>query len=253
MSEKVAKYKYDLGVNIMALPTMDLPTYDLEVPSTKKKIKVRPFLVKEEKVLLMALESENEENIRGAVQNLLKSCIQSRIKLENLATFDLEYIFLNIRAVSVGEIVEINVTCQDDNETTVRYNLNLTDVKVTFPEGHSNKIMLTKDTGVIMKYPSFNRFVDSQFANKEVTEDTVLEIIAESIDQIFQGEEVFDESTTTPKEFKEFVESLTNAQMEKLQKFFETSPKLEHKFKVRNPNTDVESEYTISGLAAFFG
>ena len=253
MSEKVAKYKYDLGVNIMALPTMDLPTYDLEVPSTKKKIKVRPFLVKEEKVLLMALESENEENIRGAVQNLLKSCIQSRIKLENLATFDLEYIFLNIRAVSVGEIVEINVTCQDDNETTVRYNLNLTDVKVTFPKGHSNKIMLTKDTGVIMKYPSFDRFVDSQFANKEVTEDTVLEIIAESIDQIFQGEEVFDESTTTPKEFKEFVESLTNAQMEKLQKFFETSPKLEHKFKVRNPNTDVESEYTISGLAAFFG
>ena len=253
MSEKSAKYKYDLGVDIMALPTMDLPTYDLEVPSSKKKIKVRPFLVKEEKVLLMALESENEENIRGAVQNLLKSCIQSRIKLENLATFDLEYIFLNIRAVSVGEIVEINVTCQDDNETTVRYNLNLTDVKVTFPKGHSNKIMLTKDTGVIMKYPSFNRFVDSQFANKEVTEDTVLEIIAESIDQIFQGEEVFDESTTTPKEFKEFVESLTNAQMEKLQKFFETSPKLEHKFKIKNPNTDVESDYTISGLAAFFG
>ena len=253
MSKKVAKYNYDLGVNIMALPTMDLPTYDLEVPSTKKKIKVRPFLVKEEKVLLMALESENEENIRGAVQNLLKSCIQSRIKLENLATFDLEYIFLNIRAVSVGEIIEINVTCQDDNETNVRYNLNLTDVNVTFPKGHSNKIMLTKDTGVIMKYPSFNRFVDSQFANKEVTEDTVLEIIAESIDQIFQGEEVFDESTTTPKEFKEFVESLTNAQMEKLQKFFETSPKLEHKFKVRNPNTDVESDYTISGLAAFFG
>ena len=253
MSEKSAKYKYDLGVDIMALPTMDLPTYDLEVPSTKKKIKFRPFLVKEEKVLLMALESDNEENIRSAVQNLLKSCIQSRIKLENLATFDLEYIFLNIRAVSVGEIIEINVTCQDDNETNVRYNLNLTDVNVTFPKGHSNKIMLTKDTGVIMKYPSFNRFVDSQFANKEVTEDTVLEIIAESIDQIFQGEEVFDESTTSSKEFKEFVESLTNAQMEKLQKFFETSPKLEHKFKVTNPKTNVESEYTISGLAAFFG
>ena len=253
MSEKVAKYKYDLGVNIMALPTVDLPTHELEIPSNKKKIKFRPFLVKEEKVLLLALESDDEKNIRNAVLNLLKGCISSRIKIDNLATFDLEYIFLNIRAVSVGEIVEINVTCQDDNETTVRYNLNLTDVKVTFPKGHSNKIMLTKDTGVIMKYPSFNRFVDSQFANKEVTEDTVLEIIAESIDQIFQGEEVFDESTTTPKEFKEFVESLTNPQMEKLQKFFETSPKLEHKFKVRNPNTDVESEYTISGLAAFFG
>ena len=237
----------------MALPTMDLPTYDLEVPSTKKKIKFRPFLVKEEKVLLMALESENDENIRNAVQTLLKGCITTRIKFENLATFDLEYIFLNIRAVSVGEVVEINVTCRDDEETQVRYNLNLTDVKVNFPKGHTNKIMLTKDTGVIMKYPSFNRFVDSQFANKEVTEETVLDIIAESIDQIFQGEEVFDESTTTPKEFKEFVESLTNNQMEKLQSFFQTSPKLEHSFKVKNPNTDVESEYTISGLASFFG
>ena len=237
----------------MALPTMDLPTYDLEVPSTKKKIKFRPFLVKEEKVLLMALESENDENIRNAVQTLLKGCIISKIKFENLATFDLEYIFLNIRAVSVGEVVEINVTCRDDEETQVRYNLNLTDVKVDFPKGHTNKIMLTKDTGVIMKYPSFNRFVDSQFANKEVTEETVIDIIAESIDQIFQGEEVFDESTTTPKEFKEFVESLTNNQMEKLQSFFQTSPKLEHSFKVKNPNTDVESEYTISGLAAFFG
>ena len=253
MSEKVAKYKYDLGVDIMALPTMDLPTYDLEVPSTKKKIKFRPFLVKEEKVLLMALESENDENIRNAVQTLLKGCITTRIKFENLATFDLEYIFLNIRAVSVGEVVEINVTCRDDEETQVRYNLNLTDVKVDIPKGHTNKIMLTKDTGVIMKYPSFNRFVDSQFANKEVTEETVIDIIAESIDQIFQGEEVFDESTTTPKEFKEFVESLTNNQMEKLQSFFQTSPKLEHSFKVKNPNTDVESEYTISGLAAFFG
>ena len=237
----------------MALPTMDLPTHELEIPSNKKKIKFRPFLVKEEKVLLMALESDDEKNIRDAVLNLLKSCISSRIKLENLATFDLEFIFLNIRAVSVGEVVEISVTCQDDEKTNVRYNLNLTDVKVNFPKGHSNKIMLTDNTGVMMKYPSFNRFVDAQFANKEVTEDTVLDIIAESIDQIFQGEEVFDESTTTPKEFKKFVDNLTNAQMEKLQKFFQTSPKLEHTFKVTNPNTDVESEYTLSGLASFFG
>mgnify|MGYP001276009173 FL=1 len=253
MSEKVAKYKYDLGVDIMALPTMDLPTYELEVPSNKKKIKFRPFLVKEEKVLLMALESENDVNIRNAVLQLLKSCISSRIKVENLANFDLEYIFLNIRAVSVGEIVEINVTCQDDEKTQVRYNLNLTDVDVTFPKGHSNKIMLTDTTGVIMKYPSFDRFVDSQFAMKEVTEETVLDIIAESIDQIFQGEEVYDESTTSSKEFKEFVESLTNQQLEKVQDFFETSPRLEHKFKVTNPNTGVESDYTLSGLASFFG
>ena len=253
MSEKVAKYKYDLGVNIMALPTVDLPTHELEIPSNKKKIKFRPFLVKEEKVLLLALESDNDGNIREAVLNLLKGCVISRIKLENLATFDLEYIFLNIRAVSVGEVVDIQVTCQDDEKTQVKYQLNLTDVQVSFPEGHTNKIMLNDDLGVIMKYPSFNRFVESQFAQKDVNEDTVIEIIAESIDQIFQGEEVYDESTTTPKEFVEFVESLTTQQLEKLQKFFETSPRLEHKFKVRNPNTDVESDYTISGLQSFFG
>ncbi len=253
MSEKFAKYKYDLGVDIMALPTVDLPTHELEIPSNKKKIKFRPFLVKEEKVLLLALESEDDKNIRNAVHNLLKGCISSRIKIDKLATFDLEYIFLNIRAVSVGEVVDINVTCQDDEKTQVKYQLNLTDVNVTFPEGHSNKIMLTDDLGVIMRYPSFNRFVENQFAQKEVNEDTVIEIIAESIDQIFQGEEVYDESTTTPKEFIEFVESLTNTQLEKLQTFFETSPRLEHKFKVKNPNTDVESDYTISGLASFFG
>ena len=253
MSEKSAKYKYDLGVDIMALPTVDLPTHELEIPSNKKKIKFRPFLVKEEKVLLLALESEDDKNIRSAVHNLLKGCISSRIKIDKLATFDLEYIFLNIRAVSVGEVVDINVTCQDDEKTQVKYQLNLTDVNVTFPEGHSNKIMLTDDLGVIMRYPSFNRFVENQFAQKEVNEDTVIEIIAESIDQIFQGEEVYDESTTTPKEFVEFVESLTNTQLEKLQTFFETSPRLEHKFKVKNPNTDVESDYTISGLASFFG
>ena len=253
MSKKVAKYKYDLGVNIMALPTVDLPTHELEIPSNKKKIKFRPFLVKEEKVLLLALESDNEKNIRDAVLSLLKGCISSRIKIDNLATFDLEYIFLNIRAVSVGEIVDINVTCQDDEKTQVKYQLNLTDVQVTFPEGHSNKIMLTDDLGVIMRYPSFNRFVESQFAQKDVNEDTVIEIIAESIDQIFQGEEVYDESTTTPKEFVQFVESLTTQQLEKLQGFFETSPRLEHKFKIKNPNTDVESDYTLSGLQSFFG
>ena len=237
----------------MALPTVDLPTHELEIPSNKKKIKFRPFLVNEEKVLLLALESDNDGNIREAVLNLLKGCITSRIKLENLATFDLEYIFLNIRAVSVGEVVDIQVTCQDDEKTQVKYQLNLTDVQVSFPEGHTNKIMLNDDLGVIMKYPSFNRFVESQFAQKDVNEDTVIEIIAESIDQIFQGEEVYDESTTTPKEFVQFVESLTTQQLEKLQGFFETSPRLEHKFKIKNPNTDVESDYTLSGLQSFFG
>jgi len=235
----------------MALPTMDLPTYDLVVPSNKKKIKFRPFLVKEEKVLLMALETDNEENIKDAVFNLLKSCVLSKVKLDNLASFDLEYIFLNVRAVSVGEIVQMNVTCQDDETTQVQYNLNITEAKVIFPKGHTNKIMLTDDLGVIMKYPTFDGFVQGQFAqNKEFD---VIKVVAESIDQIFQGEEVFDESTTSKKEFIQFVESLTNPQLEKIQAFFETSPRLEHSFKVKNPNTGVESEYTLRGLQSFFG
>jgi len=235
----------------MALPTMDLPTYELVVPSTKKKIKFRPFLVKEEKILLMALETNDEKNIRESIYELLKSCITTRIKLENLATFDLEYIFLNIRAVSVGEIVQMNVTCQDDEKTQVMYNLNLTEAEVVFPEGHTNKIMLTDTLGVMMKYPSFDGFVESQFT--EDKDFDVIKVVAESIDQIFQGEEVFDESTTSKKEFVQFVESLTSPQLEKIQEFFETSPRLEHKFKITNPNTGVESEYTLRGLQNFFG
>ena len=235
----------------MALPTMDLPTHELEIPSTKKKIKFRPFLVKEEKVLLMALETENEKTIKDAVFELLKACITTRIKLENLATFDLEYIFLNIRAVSVGDIVQMNITCQDDEKTQVTYNLNLTEVDVFFPKGHDNKIMLTDTLGVIMKYPSFDGFIQGQFTNDK--EFDVIKVVAESIDQIFQGDDVFDESTTSKKEFIQFVESLTNEQLEKIQKFFETAPRLEHTFKVKNPNTGVESDYTLRGLQSFFG
>ena len=235
----------------MALPKMDLPTYELEVPSTKKKIKFRPFLVKEEKILLMALETDDEKNIKNAVFELLKACISTRIKLESLASFDLEYIFLNIRAVSVGEIVQMNVTCQDDNETQVKYNLNLTDVNVIFPKGHDSKIMLTDTLGVIMKYPSFDGFVQGQFTDNK--EFDVIKVVAESIDQIFEGEEVYDESTTSKKEFVEFVEGLTTPQLEKIQEFFETAPRLEHSFKVTNPNTGKESDYTLRGLASFFG
>ena len=235
----------------MALPTMDLPTYDLVIPSNKKKIKFRPFLVKEEKILLMALETDNEKNIKDAVFELLKACITTRIKLENLASFDLEYIFLNIRAVSVGEVIQMNITCQDDEKTQVKYNLNITEAQVIFPEGHSSKIMLTDKLGVIMKYPSFDGFVQGQFTDNK--EFDVIKVVAESIDQIFEGEEVYDESTTSKKEFVQFVEGLTSPQLEKIQKFFETAPRLEHSFKVTNPNTGVESEYTLRGLQSFFG
>tara|TARA_B100000424_G_scaffold270328_1_gene269371 strand:+ start:945 stop:1658 length:714 start_codon:yes stop_codon:yes gene_type:complete len=237
----------------MALPQVALPTYELTVPSTGKKLKFRPFVVKEEKLLLLALESKDEKNIEDSVKQLLKGCIQSRVKIDDLPIFDLEFIFLQIRAVSVGEIIEMNVTCKDDNETKVKYNLNLAEVKVNFPEGHSKKIELSKKMGIVMKYPSMKEFIKTSIIGSALDADNVIEVIAGCIDQIYDGEEVYDSSTTTKKEFTEFVENLTNAQFEELQKFFETAPSLSHTFSVTNPNTGKESEFIIEGLASFFG
>jgi len=213
----------------MALPQVALPTYELEIPSSGKTIKYRPFVVKEEKILLLALQSEDDKAIEDATRTLLKNCIQSRIKLEDLASFDLEYIFLQIRAVSVGEVVEMNLTCEDDGTTQVRYNLNLLEVQVDKPEGHSNKIMLSDTMGLIMKYPSFEEFVKISIIGKSSTADDVIEIMAKCVDQIFDGEDVYDSSTTTKKEFVEFIEGLTNKQFEEVQKFFETVPVLNMK------------------------
>jgi hypothetical protein len=238
----------------MALPKLEHPTYELEIPSTGKKIKYRPFVVKEEKVLLLALQSEDAEAIQDAVRNLLSACIQTRgVKIDDLATFDLEYIFLQIRAASVGEMIEMQVTCLDDGETRVTTQINLHNVKVIKPEGHTNKIMLDDTVGVIMKYPGFDRFVEGSIIEKDVTSDNVFEILADSIDQMFDTDTVYDSSTTTRKEKIEFVEKFTNEQFEKIQKFFETAPKLSHTFSVVNPKTGEKSEYTIEGLQSFFG
>ena len=237
----------------MALPQVALPTYELTVPSSGKKLKFRPFVVKEEKLLLLALESKDEKNIEDAVKQLLKGCILSRVKIDDLPIFDLEFIFLQIRAVSVGEIIEMNVTCKDDNETRVKYNLNLAEVRVNFPEGHSKKIELSKKMGIVMKYPSMKEFIKTSIIGSALDTDNVLEVIAGCIDQIYDGEDVYDSSTTTKKEFIEFVEGLTNTQFEKLQEFFETAPSLSHTFSVTNPNTGKESEFIIEGLASFFG
>jgi len=237
----------------MALPQIALPTYELEIPSNGKKIKYRPFVVKEEKLLLLALEGDDEKQIEDAVKTLLKGCIQSRIKIEDLAIFDLEYIFLQIRAVSVGEIVEMKVTCRDDEKTEVSYNMNLSEIQVYKPEGHDSKIMLDDNLGVIMKYPAFEDFVKSSIMGKNPSAESVVEVIASCIDQIFDAEDVYDSSTTSKKEFVEFVENLTNKQFEKIQKFFEDSPRLEHRFTVTNPNTGVDNEFVIAGLVNFFG
>jgi len=236
----------------MALPQVSLPTYELEVPSTGKTLKYRPFVVKEEKLLLLALESEDEKQIEDATKTLLKNCITSRVKLEDLALFDLEYIFLNIRAVSVGEVVEMLLTCEDDGETQVRYDLNLTAVEVFKPEDHSSKIMLSDEMGVIMKYPSFEEFVKVSIIGKD-TSDEVIDIMGKCIDQIFDGEEVYDSSTTSKKEFVEFIENLTNKQFDDVQNFFTEMPVLKHEIKLTNPNTGVENTFVIQGLSNFFG
>ena len=236
----------------MALPKLGYPTYELELPSTGKTIKYRPFLVKEEKVLLMALESKDEKQVVSAVKDLIKNCVITRIKVESLPSFDLEYLFLKIRGASIGENIILTVTCLDDNETQVEANINIDDVEIFKPEGHDKKIMFDDKTGLVMKYPSMKEFVDREFLQKEMKTDEVYSFIADSIDQIFDDEEVYDSSTTTKKEFRSFVDSLTTKQFEKIQKFYETSPKLSHTFKVVNPKTGKESSYTIEGLQSFF-
>ena len=236
----------------MALPKLGYPTYELELPSTGKTVKFRPFLVKEEKVLLMALESEDEKQVISAVKDLLKNCIISRIKVDSLPSFDLEYLFLKIRAASIGETISVTVTCLDDNETQAEAQININDVEVFKPEGHDKKIMFDDTTGIVMRYPSMKEFIDREFLQKEMKTDQVYDFIADSIDQIFDDEEVYDSSTTTKKEFRTFVDSLTTKQFEKIQQFYSTCPKLSHSFKVVNPKTGKESDYTIEGLQSFF-
>ena len=204
----------------MALPKLGYPTFELELPSTGKTIKYRPFLVKEEKVLLMALESKDEKQVVSAVKDLIKNCVITRIKVDNLPSFDLEYLFLKIRGASIGENITLTVTCLDDNETQVEANININDVEILKPEGHDKKIMFDENTGLVMKYPSMKEFVDREFLQKEMKTEDVYEFIADSIDQIFDSEEVYDSSTTTKKEFRTFVDSLTTKQFEKIQKFY---------------------------------
>tara|TARA_B100001094_G_scaffold331906_1_gene401869 strand:- start:6020 stop:6733 length:714 start_codon:yes stop_codon:yes gene_type:complete len=236
----------------MALPKVGYPTYELELPSTGKTVKYRPFLVKEEKVLLLALESEDEKQVINAVKDLIKNCVLSRLKIDTLPSFDLEYIFLKIRAASIGEMITLTVTCLDDNETQVEAQININEVEVTKPEGHDKKIMFEGDMGIVMQYPSMKQFVDREFLNKDLKTEEVYSFIADSIDQIFDGEEVYDSSTTTKKEFRTFVDGLTTKQFEKIQQFYVTCPKLSHTFTVVNPKTGKDSEYTIEGLQSFF-
>ncbi len=235
----------------MPLPKLVAPTYELELPSTGEKIKYRPFLVKEEKILLLAMESEDEKQMTSAVKTILKNCILSKIKVEDLATFDIEYLFLNIRAKSVGEEIELNVPCPDDNETMVSVKINVEDIKVQKSEEHKRIIELNDSVSVVMKYPSMETFVKTNLTSSNTTED-VFEIASSCIEQVIEGEEVYEVKSFSKKEISDFMESMDTAQFLKIQQFFETMPKLSHTIKVTNPNTEVTSDVVIEGLASFF-
>ena len=237
----------------MALPTLSTPTYELTVPSTKKKIKYRPFLVKEEKVLLLALESEDDKEIADAMKGLIKACVLTKgIDPDELATFDVEYIFLNIRGKSVGESIELNVTCPDDEETVVKVEVDIDDIKIQKTKGHSNIVKLTDTVSVVMKYPSMDLFIKQNLKSDTSQVDDVFEIASLCIDQVIDGEDVFESSSFSKKEVLAFLEEMDTQQFLKVQEFFETMPKLSHTIKVTNPKTKVKSDVVIEGLQSFF-
>lgn len=236
----------------MALPQPATPTYELTLPSTGKLVKYRPFLVKEEKVLLLAEQTEDEDRIRDAIKQVIKNCLITRIKVEDLTYFDMEYLFLQLRARSAEEMLDLVITCKDDNETKVNYKLNLLDVKVEMNEKSSNKIMISEDMGLVLNYPGVNDFVRYSLMGKDLPESEVVEYVADKVTQIFDGEEVYDSADCSKKEIVEWLEKLTQKQFLKISDFFQNLPVLRHKFKVVNPKTGVESEYTMEGLTNFF-
>ena len=238
----------------MPLPTIVTPSYELELPSTGKKIKYRPFLVKEEKLLVLALETEDTKQISTAIKTVLKNCIQTRgVKVENLPTFDIEYLFLNIRGKSVGEEVEVNLVAPDDEVTQVPVTISLDDIEIKKSEEHTNKVKLDDSLVMEMKYPSLDQFIKSNFDfTEEVSMDQSFDLIASCIDKIYNEEEVWSTADCTKKEVKEFLEQMNSMQFKEIEKFFETMPKLSHSVTFTNPKTKVESTVVLEGLASFF-
>jgi len=239
----------------MPLPKISTPTYELEIPSTGKKIKYRPFLVREEKILIMALESEDMKQITNAIVQILSDCILTKtVKIQELSTFDIEYLFLNVRAKSVGETVEVNITCPDDGETTVQVEIDIDSIKVQKNKDHKNTIKLDDNLSMKLRYPSLEQFVENNFEVNE-TESEVsrsLSMITSCIDMIYDEEESWSASDVSKKELEEFLDQLNTKQFKEIEVFFTTMPKLSHTVKVKNPNTNVESEVVLEGLASFF-
>jgi len=235
----------------MALPTINTPTYELEIPSTDEKIKYRPFLVKEEKILMVAMEGGEQNDIINAVKDIVQACTFDKVDISKMPMFDMEYIFLNIRAKSVGETSQLKLRCPDDNETFVKTDIDLTKVDVQITEGHTNKIELTDEMGMIMTYPTLDSFSDSTTV---INASNMLDVIASCVAQIYdkKGEDVYDAKDSTKQELVDFLESLNSKQFLEIQKFFDTMPKLTHTVNIENPETKVKSDITLTGLNDFF-
>jgi hypothetical protein len=238
----------------MPLPKIATPTYELELPSTGESIQFRPFLVKEEKVLVLALESEDTKQITTAIKAVIKSCVQTKgIKVEALPTFDIEFLFLNIRGKSVGEKIEVNIICPDDETTEVPVSIDLDEIRVQKNDEHTRQIKIDDTLMMEMKYPSLDQFIKNNFdfENKNAM-DQSFDLIASCVDKIYSEDDVWAADDCTKKELKDFLEQMNSSQFKSIETFFETMPKLSHKIKVTNPNTKVESEVVLEGLASFF-
>ena len=240
----------------MPLPKINTPTFELVLPSNGKKIKYRPFLVREEKILVMAMESDDMKQITSAIIDILNNCILTKtIKIEKLSTFDIEYLFLNVRSKSVGETVEVNVTCPDDGETQVQMEIDIDSIKVKKDKNHTNIIKLDDNLSMKLKYPSMNEFIENNFDASDTSRSEVsqsLDMITSCIDMIYNEEESWSANDSTKKELSEFIEQLNTKQFKDVEKFFTTMPKLSHTVKVKNPKTGVENKVVLEGLASFF-
>ena len=240
----------------MPLPKINTPTYELVLPSSGKKIKYRPFLVREEKILIMALETEDQKQITRAVIDILSSCIITKgIKLDKIATFDIEYLFLNVRSKSVGEQIEVNVTCPDDEKTSVPITIDIDSIKIEKNKKHTNIVKLDDSLSLKLRYPSMEQFISTNFESAEESGNeikTTLDMIISCIDNIFNDEESWPASESTKKELGEFLDQLNTKQFKMIEDFFASMPKLTHTLKVKNPKTNVESTVKLEGLASFF-
>ena len=237
----------------MALPKLTTPTYELEIPSTDEKIKYRPFLVKEEKILMMAMESKSSADITQAVKDIVSECTFSKVKIDDMPMFDVEYIFLNVRSKSVGEVSKLKLLCPDDGKTYADVEVNLSEVKVQVGDDHTNKIDLGNSMGMIMKYPTIDSFKESGI--KDINPNNMLEVISTCILQIYEedGKKVYDTKDQTKKEVTDWIEQLNSKQFKDVQNFFETMPKLKHEITIKNPKTKKESKIMLNGLNDFFG